>query len=152
MKYLLYIMFCALAVLISDSVFAKDTVNKSADKDTNIISNGGSIPPYTASNAIMDQGEKLYGRRCGGCHSLDNNRIGPRHRGVYGSKTGSVPDFNYSKALQKLNVVWTEKTLDQWLKNPTAFAKGTSMGFRLNKANERRAIILYLKSLSVSLE
>tara|TARA_R100000005_G_scaffold33903_1_gene15466 strand:- start:7370 stop:7708 length:339 start_codon:yes stop_codon:yes gene_type:complete len=100
----------------------------------------------------MEQGEKLYDRRCGGCHSLDNNRIGPRHRGVYGSKAGSVPDFNYSKALQKLDVIWTDETLDRWLKNPTAFAEGTSMGFRLRKANEREAIIQYLKSISATSE
>jgi len=152
MKYPLYIMFCALTVLMASSVCAKGTANKSAENSTDMIVNGGSVPLYTASNTKMEQGEKLYDRRCGGCHSLDNNRIGPRHRGVYGSKAGSVPDFNYSKALQKLDVIWTDETLDRWLKNPTAFAEGTSMGFRLRKANEREAIIQYLKSISATSE
>jgi cytochrome c len=108
---------------------------------------GGDHPPG-ASLELIQQGETLYQRRCGACHSLDQNRIGPMHRGVYGRKAGSVESFRYSPALRDLDVIWNSETLDAWLQNPTAFAPGTTMGFRLTNAEERRAIVAYLRSLS----
>ncbi|MEW4466647.1 c-type cytochrome [Parasphingorhabdus sp. JC815] len=107
------------------------------------------FPPLArAATRSALSGKKLYTRRCGACHSIDQNRVGPRHRGVFGRKAGSVSGFRYSKALKNLNIRWNEKNLDRWLTNPTAMVPGTSMGFRLNKPDERRAIINYLKSVS----
>lgn len=148
MKKLSNVILCFSVVLISSSVVAKDSVNSSGREITQVTSQGDSVPPYAVSEQLVVKGEELYKRRCGGCHSLDNNRIGPRHRDVYGRKAGTVADYKYSKALRNLDVIWTDQTLDEWLVNPTAFAKGTSMGFRLKKADERHAIIEYLKSLS----
>lgn len=98
----------------------------------------------------FDQAENLYQRKCGACHSLDHNRVGPSHRGVFGAKAGSVDDFRYSRALQSLDVIWDEKTLDEWLQNPPRFARGTSMGFSVQNAEERAQIIAYLKSVPVT--
>jgi cytochrome c len=93
-------------------------------------------------------GEKLYTSRCGACHSVDANRIGPMHRGVYGRVAGSVAAYNYSDALIQSNVTWNEQTLDQWLANPQDFVPGQKMGYRLSKDNDRRAIITFLKTLT----
>lgn len=98
--------------------------------------------------ALIAKGAQSWERRCAGCHSLDKNRIGPKHRGVYGRKAGAVEDFKYSKALRTLNVVWTDKTLDPWLTSPIAFAPGTSMGLSVEKPADRAAIIAWLKSVS----
>ncbi|WP_164115354.1 c-type cytochrome [Sphingorhabdus sp. Alg239-R122] len=101
--------------------------------------------------ATSDQaaiGEKLYQMKCGACHSLDKNRIGPRHRNIVGKQAGTVTGFKYSNALKRLKAQWTDENLDAWLENPGKFAPGTSMGFRVKKANERKAIIAYLKSVS----
>lgn len=152
MKRQLNIMLCCCAALLSSSVFANDAKIPTAATATQLISEGDSVAPNAVSDDQIAAGERLYKQRCGGCHSLDRNRIGPRHRGVYGRKAGSVGDFSYSEALQNLDVVWTESTLDKWLENPTAFANGTSMGFRLRKADERKAVIAYLKSLSDTAE
>ncbi len=93
-------------------------------------------------------GEKLYASRCGACHSVDANRIGPMHRGVYGRIAGSVAEYNYSDALAQSNIVWNEQTLDQWLTNPQDFIPGQKMGYRLTKETDRRAIIALLKTLT----
>ncbi len=93
------------------------------------------------------RGEHLYQQRCTACHSPDANRIGPMHRGVFGRKSASVPGFAYSPALKKLNVVWTERTLDRWLGNPMAMAPGTAMGIRVTGAQDRTDLIAYLKTL-----
>lgn len=106
------------------------------------------LPPAKAATRSALSGKQLYTRRCGACHSVDQNRVGPRHRGVVGRKAGSISNFTYTKALKKLNLVWNEKNLERWLTNPTAMAPGTSMGFRVNNPAERRAIIEYLKSVS----
>src|SRR5215469_14890274 len=75
------------------------------------------------------RGAEIYETKCGACHSIDQNRIGPKHRGVYGRKSASVPDFHYSDALKRLHVTWDAGSLDRWLQNPTAMAPGTAMGF-----------------------
>jgi cytochrome c len=127
---------------------AENAAQDSVKENAQLIQKGDSTPPGAVSQKSIALGEKLYKRKCIGCHSVDKNRIGPRHRGVYGRAAGAVTDYKYSKALKNLDVIWTDATLDLWLENPTAMAKGTSMGFRLKKPQERSAIIHYLKSLS----
>lgn len=100
--------------------------------------------PMAAGDAA--RGEQLYPLRCGACHSLDANRVGPRHRGVVGRRSASVADFNYSPALRRLGVTWDEAALDRWLTNPTSIAPGTSMGIRVASAQERADIIAYLRA------
>lgn len=97
---------------------------------------------------LIEHGKKLYKLRCRACHSIDKNRVGPMHRNIYGAQSGSVADYKYSAALKNLNVIWSDKTIIDWLENPTAMAPGTSMGIRVNSKQERKAITAYLKSLS----
>jgi hypothetical protein len=49
-----------------------------------------------------NRGETLY-EACQDCHSLDKNDVGPRHRGVFGRKAASLPDYDYSDALKSAN-------------------------------------------------
>jgi len=102
--------------------------------------------PAAAGDAV--HGKELYESRCGGCHSLDANRVGPAHRGVYGRKAGSAPNFNYSSAVKSSTVVWQEKTLDAWLTNPQALIPGQRMNFRVAAAEDRADIIAYLRQQS----
>ena len=111
------------------------------------------LPPSSAvvaqdSNAPnADHGRELFERRCTGCHSLDNDKEGPRLRGVFGRKSGTVASFKYSDALQKANVMWNESSLDKWLTDPDKFIPDADMDFHLEKAEERSAVIVYLKQL-----
>jgi cytochrome c len=89
-------------------------------------------------------GEVVY-RQCMVCHSLDRNGIGPRHRGVFGRKAGSVADYSYSPALKGSNIVWDETTLDQWLSNPQGLVPGNKMMFSLGTAQDRADVIAFLK-------
>jgi cytochrome c len=91
------------------------------------------------------RGRALYEQRCAACHSIDANRIGPKHRGVVGRRSGSVPNFAYTTAFRRLNVTWSEANLDRWLANPIAMAPGTAMGFRVSSAQDRTDIIAYLQ-------
>lgn len=95
-------------------------------------------------------GEKLYGR-CQGCHSIDVNRVGPRHQGLFGRTAGGLDDYNYSEAMKASGVVWDETTLDQFLTAPREFIKGTKMPFSgMKDAGERADLIAYLKNATVA--
>ena len=93
------------------------------------------------------RGKDLFARRCSGCHGMDSNREGPRLRGVYGRKAASVPDFGYSGGLRKSDIRWDEANLDRWLADPGAMVPDTDMAFQVSDAEERKALIAYLKSL-----
>ncbi|MGP1281433.1 MAG: c-type cytochrome [Parasphingopyxis sp.] len=96
--------------------------------------------------AQSPDGARLYQQRCGGCHSLDADRVGPRHRGLIGRRAGAVRGFRYSPALARSDIVWTRTALERWLRGPRAMVRGTTMGFSLSDPAERRAIIDYLAS------
>jgi cytochrome c len=92
-----------------------------------------------------EHGKTLYAT-CAACHSVDENDIGPLHRGVVGRRAGSVPDYNYSAALKNSGIVWDETQLNRWLVNPSAMVPGTKMFFKLDDAQMRADIIAYLKT------
>jgi cytochrome c len=89
-------------------------------------------------------GKTLY-QACAACHSIDENDIGPKHRGVVGRPAASIPDYAYSAALRKSGLTWDEATLDRWLTNPSALVPGTKMYFKIDDAQSRADIIAYLE-------
>jgi cytochrome c len=90
----------------------------------------------------------LFEKRCGGCHALDRDKEGPRLGGVYGRTAGSVDSFQYSDALKKSGIKWTEESLDRWLTDTGKLVPDNDMTFHVEKADERRQIIAYLKQNS----
>jgi cytochrome c len=95
-------------------------------------------------------GDAAHGRilyaQCQICHAIAKNSIGPRHRGLFGRKAGSVPDYNYSTALKNSGIVWTEETLDRWLSGPSQMVPGTKMFISgVPDRQDRADIIAYLK-------
>ncbi len=92
------------------------------------------------------KGEALYAR-CQGCHSIDRNRVGPMHRGLFGRLAGSVDGFNYSKAMKNSGIVWDEATLDRFLADPRGLVPGTRMTYAgIADPQERADLIAYLKA------
>lgn len=89
-------------------------------------------------------GEELY-QGCQDCHSLDSNDVGPKHRGVFGRRAGSVADYSYSAALKNSGITWNEDTLDKWLTDPQKLVPGSKMFFHLDAAQDRADVIEYLK-------
>ena len=109
------------------------------------------VPSFSAvamQEGDAGRGHQVFDKRCGGCHSLDNEKEGPRLRGVYRRKAGSVTSFKYSDALTKSGVTWDDAALDKWLTDPDKFLPDADMDFHLEKADERADVIAYLKQLS----
>jgi cytochrome c len=90
------------------------------------------------------RGKTLY-QGCEACHSINDNDLGPRHRGVVGRRAGSVEDYSYSIALKNSGLTWNEANLDRWLTNPSALVPGTKMFFQIADAQSRADIIAFLK-------
>jgi cytochrome c len=91
----------------------------------------------------VNHGKSVY-QACMGCHSLDDDDVGPRHRGVVGRTAGSVPGYAYSPALKNSHIVWSRDTLDRWLTNPQALVPGAKMFFSMSNAQDRADVIAYL--------
>jgi cytochrome c len=97
----------------------------------------------TVLHGDPERGKRIY-QVCSGCHSLDEDDVGPRHRGVVGRMAGTVPGFGYSPALKGSHIVWTEENLDRWLTNPQALVPGAMMFFQLPGAKDRADVIAWL--------
>ncbi len=97
-----------------------------------------------AHAADVAHGEALY-EGCQDCHSLDKNDVGPRHRGVFGRKAGSLPDYDYSDGLRNSGIVWNEAMLDKWLTNPQGLVPGAKMFYHLDSPVDRADVIAFLK-------
>lgn len=105
-------------------------------------------PAWAAGDA--QRGQQAYEARCGGCHSVDTDRVGPRHAGVLGRRAGSVRGFTYSDALRKSGLTWDAALLERWLADPEALVPGQRMGYQLADAQARADIVAYLTTLQGS--
>ena len=109
--------------------------------------------PSAAADLSADakRGAKAF-QTCVACHSLEPGRhmSGPVLAGVLGRKAGTAKDFmRYSDAILKSEVVWNERTLDEWLANPGKMIPGNEMAFPgIPDARARRDLIAYLKAVS----
>jgi len=114
------------------------------------------VPPFsglaarngtTGADDSLDaeQGKQLFEKRCNGCHSLDQDKEGPRLRNVYGRKAGSVSTFRYSDALKSAQFTWNDVSLEKWLSSPESVVTDTDMNFSVPKPDERAAIIRFLR-------
>ena len=94
-------------------------------------------------------GEKVF-KRCVSCHSFTKTKIGPPLGNIFGKKAGSVIGFKYSKPMKSSDIIWNDCTLDNFLKKPRKYIKGTKMRFSgLKKKSHRDALIKYLKENQV---
>jgi cytochrome c len=106
--------------------------------------------PAHAPQGDAAQGQAVYAR-CMACHALAQNGVGPKHCGLFGRRAGSVPGFDYSPAMRRSKVVWSEATLDRFLKNPQKLIPGNAMPFAgVPDPKERADLIAWLKQASAS--
>ena len=94
-------------------------------------------------------GKKVF-MKCVACHSLTKNKVGPSLGNIFDQKVGSVEEFKYSDAMKNSDIIWNDDTLDNFLKAPRDYIKGTKMRFvGIKKDSDREALITYLKENQV---
>jgi len=106
---------------------------------------GSNSVEQAATEGDAPRGGELFERRCTGCHAMDQNREGPRLRGVFGRGAGTVSGYDYSEALKKAHIVWNDTTLERWLADPDAMVPNNNMEFHVARPQERRDLIRFLK-------
>lgn len=86
-------------------------------------------PALATGNAA--NGADLF-KRCMACHTFGSgaaNRIGPNLFGVVGRTSGTLPGYNYSPAMKRAGLVWSEAMLASYLLAPSKLVPGTKMPF-----------------------
>jgi len=109
-------------------------------------------PWRPAGAADATRGQEIY-RKCASCHTIEangRNRAGPRLHGLFGRVAGSVADYRYSEALKSSGIIWTDQTLDAYLKDSEAFVPGTKMYGGLSQDQDREDLIAYLKGVTAA--
>jgi cytochrome c len=104
--------------------------------------------PVFAQSQTDQRGQRAFGI-CAACHSLEPNRnmTGPSLANLWNRQAGSLQSFDrYSDALKSSRVIWDDKSLDEWLKNPQRFIPGNHMTFAgMTDAPARADLLAFLK-------
>ncbi|NWG26329.1 MAG: hypothetical protein HXY30_18250 [Pseudorhodoplanes sp.] len=96
-----------------------------------------------------DPGAEVY-KACIACHTLspdEGNRAGPTLAGIFGRRIASLPGYNFSEALKKLDIVWTPETVAKLFElGPAAYTPGTKMPEQtIGSADDRAALVRFLE-------
>ena len=102
------------------------------------------------ASADPAKGAKVFAK-CTSCHNAAQggaNGTGPNLYGIVGKPVGKhAAGFAYSPALSGHGGTWDFASLDAWVKNPQAFAKGTKMSFAgLSAPADRANLIVWLNT------
>lgn len=95
-----------------------------------------------------DRGAEVY-RACIACHTLSpdqGNRAGPSLHRIFGRRIASLPGYNFSDALKKLDIVWTPETVSKLFEvGPMEYTPGTKMPEqKIGRAEDRAALVEFL--------
>ncbi len=88
-------------------------------------------------------------RACVACHTLspdEGNRAGPTLAGIFGRKIATLPGYNFSDALKRLDIVWTPDTVARLFEiGPATYTPGTKMPEqRIGSEADRKALTDFL--------
>jgi cytochrome c len=111
---------------------------------------GGHEDPLAAYAG--DPGAEVY-RACVACHTLDANdgvRAGPTLAGLFGRRIASLPGYNFSNALTRLDIVWTPATVAKLFEvGPAQYTPGTKMPEQIiGSAADREALVRFLEKVT----
>jgi cytochrome c len=96
-----------------------------------------------------DPGAEVY-RACVACHTLNGNegvRAGPTLAGIFGRKIATLPGYNFSEALKKMDIIWTPETVSKLFEvGPNEYTPGTKMPEqRIGSPEDRAALMRFLE-------
>ncbi|WP_454725484.1 MULTISPECIES: c-type cytochrome [Cupriavidus] len=95
-------------------------------------------------------GRNVFTSKCASCHSVGPSArggFGPQLNGVVGRAAGSTRDYQYSDAMKKSGVVWSEKTLAAFVASPGKVVPGTRMRFwGLGSERQIADLLAYLQT------
>ncbi|MGB8175271.1 MAG: c-type cytochrome [Pseudolabrys sp.] len=95
-----------------------------------------------------DHGAEVF-RACVACHTLspdEGNKAGPTLYGIFGRRIATLPGYNFSPALKKLEIVWTPETVSKLFEvGPEHYTPGTKMPEQtIGSAEDRKALVEFI--------
>ncbi|HZQ13390.1 MAG TPA: c-type cytochrome [Pseudolabrys sp.] len=95
-----------------------------------------------------DHGAEVF-RACVSCHTLspdEGNKAGPTLWHVFGRRIATLPGYNFSPALKKLDIVWSKETVAKLFEiGPAHYTPGTKMPEQtIGSAEDRQALVDFL--------
>jgi cytochrome c len=101
------------------------------------------LAPYAG-----DHGADVF-RACVACHTLsheEGNKAGPTLAGIFGRRIATLPGYNFSPALKKLDIVWTPETVSKLFEiGPAHYTPGTKMPEQtIGSPEDRKALVDFL--------
>lgn len=93
-----------------------------------------------------DLGKKAF-EQCVACHSVKagEHGVGPSLHGLLGSTAGKLEGYRFSGPMKRSGVVWDEKNLADFLRDPQAVVPNTRMPFSgIGDEAELKALVAYL--------
>jgi cytochrome c len=95
-----------------------------------------------------DHGAEVF-RACVACHTLkpdEAQKAGPTLWHIFGRRIATLPGYNFSPALKKLDIVWSKETVARLFEvGPAHYTPGTKMPEQtIGAQNDRRALVEFL--------
>jgi cytochrome c len=96
-----------------------------------------------------DPGAEVF-RACVACHTLradEGVRAGPTLEGLFGRRIATLPGYDFSEALKRLDIVWTPETVSKLFElGPMTYTPGTKMPEqRIGSPQARAALMRFLE-------
>ena len=95
-----------------------------------------------------DHGAEVF-RACVSCHTLkpdEAQKAGPTLWHIFGRRIATLPGYNFSPALKKLDIVWSKETVaDLFQIGPAHYTPGTKMPEQtIGAEDDRKALVEFL--------
>jgi cytochrome c len=105
-------------------------------------------PPDLLKQYVDDRGAEVF-RACVACHTLtpdEGNKAGPTLWHIFGRRIATLPGYNFSPGLKRLDIVWSKETVSKLFEvGPAHYTPGTKMPEQtIGSAEDRKALVDFL--------
>jgi cytochrome c len=112
------------------------------------------VPEDPLKQYAGDHGADVF-RACVACHTLkpdEGQKAGPTLWHIFGRRIATLPGYNFSPALKKLDIVWSKETVAKLFEiGPAHYTPGTKMPEQtINAENDRKALVDFLARVTVN--
>ena len=103
----------------------------------------------SAQSGDAAKGQRVFNQQCRACHTVEKDGtspVGPNLHGVFGRKAGTAPGFEFSDGMKASGIVWDDKTLAEYNRDPKGKVPGTKMVFNgIKQQAQLDDLVAYLK-------
>jgi len=112
------------------------------------------VPEDPLKQYAGDHGAEIF-RACVACHTLksdESQKAGPTLWHIFGRRIATLPGYNFSPALKKLDIVWSKETVARLFEiGPAHYTPGTKMPEQtISSEDDRKALVEFLARATVN--